>query len=316
MTDTHRAPSPPYGFDDDEATRRLLRSRPPAVCLAWAGSVLGATVVSAHALRGGRSSAVHMLKVVRCDGDVDHVVLRRYVRAEVLTDEPDIAACEGRVLRFAEHVNVPSPRLLGADPTGTESGTPALLMSRLPGRIVWDPPHQERWLRRLVEVLPHIHAAPLGDDDGLRAFAPYAQRSYEPPKWSHRPAVWARAVEVFFGPRPPDEVVFVHRDFHPGNVLWRRGTVSGVVDWQSACTGPPSADVGHCRANLLRHGIDVAERFTHLWERLTGRRYHPWADVATLVGCLDELRARPPRDPTGVETVLARAVAELGGNSR
>ena len=30
--------SPAHGFSDDEPTRRLLRSRPPRLSLAWAGA--------------------------------------------------------------------------------------------------------------------------------------------------------------------------------------------------------------------------------------------------------------------------------------
>ena len=59
--DGHR--SPPHGFCDDEETRRLLRSRPPQRALAWVGACLGGPVTSARALRGGMSSAVHLVTV-------------------------------------------------------------------------------------------------------------------------------------------------------------------------------------------------------------------------------------------------------------
>ena len=54
---------PAHGFADDESTRRLLRSRPPKAALVWAGDSLGGKVVSTHALRGGMSSAVHLLRI-------------------------------------------------------------------------------------------------------------------------------------------------------------------------------------------------------------------------------------------------------------
>jgi aminoglycoside phosphotransferase (APT) family kinase protein len=258
---------------------------------------------------------VHLLTVVRRDSaGHDHVVLRRYVQEDVVAEEPDIARREGRVLRFVENLGLPTPILLGVDPTGAASGSPALLMSRVPGKVEWSPPDLDLWLTRLAALLPSIHGARLPDPGELRAYVPYSQRSYEPPGWARLPSVWARAVEIFLGPRPPDADVFVHRDFHPGNVLWHRSQVTGVVDWQSAATGPPSVDVGHCRSNLLRYGPDVADRFTRAWESLTGSRYHPWADVVTIVGCLDELRACRPRDCATVEAFLARAVAELGAS--
>ena len=110
--------------------------------------------------------------------------------------------------------------------------------------------------------------------------------------------------------------MLLHRDFHPGNVLWRRGRVSGVVDWQGACTGPAAADVAHCRVNLLTFGTGTAERFTAFWQQAVGAAYHPWGDVVTIIGFLDDLRDGWGPERNLVEDMLARAVAELGGNSR
>ena len=72
--------SPAHGFCDDEQTRRLLRSQPPRRALAWAGARLGGPVISARALRGGMSSAVHLLTVQDDGGHRRQAVLRRYVR--------------------------------------------------------------------------------------------------------------------------------------------------------------------------------------------------------------------------------------------
>jgi hypothetical protein len=58
----------------------------------------------------------------------------------------------------------------------------------------------------------------------------------------------------------------------------------------------------------------VAERFTAMWQRRSGTRFHPWGDVVTIIGSLDGFRDEPPADPerSAVEDALARAVAELG----
>ncbi len=84
--------------------------------------------------------------------------------------------------------------------------------------------------------------------------------------------------------------------------------MTGLVDWQAACIGPASADVAHCRANLFRYGLDIADRFSAAWERLTGDRYNPWAEIATIVGFLDGLRDEPGADCFVSEQALARAV--------
>ena len=41
--------------------------------------------------------------------------------------------------------------------------------------------------------------------------------------------------------------------------------------------------------------------------------YHPWGDVVTVVGFLDDLRDDWGSERQLVEDMLARAVAELGG---
>jgi aminoglycoside phosphotransferase (APT) family kinase protein len=300
----------PHGFDDDAETRRLLRSRPPRQALDWAGSALGGTVTTARALRGGTASAVHLLTVSTGTGRSHRVVLRRYVHEDTQSGSAGREAC---ALRFAERLAVPTPELLAVDTGGDEAGVPAVLMTRLPGSVRWWPPDTERWLAGLAALLPAIHAAP-APPPVIPVFTPYRQDSYQPPAWARWPRVWDQAVEICHGPLPEGPRVFVHRDFHPGNVLWQRGTMTGVVDWAGASTGPPSADVGHCRVNLLGYGAAAIARFTRAWEALTGATYDPWADIVTIIGFLDGLRDEPP--PPGerelTEEVLAQAVTALG----
>jgi thiamine kinase-like enzyme len=128
--------------------------------------------------------------------------------------------------------------------------------------------------------------------------------------------MWELAAEISRGPAPLLPEVLVHGDFHPGNVLWRRGKVSGVVDWQAACTGPAAVDVAHCRVNLLTFGTDAAERFTALWQHAASAAYHPWADVVIIIGFLDDLRDDWGPERLLIEDILARAVAGLGGTGR
>lgn len=291
----------PYGFDEDAETRRLLRSRPPAAALAWVESVAGGRITGVRALRGGMSSAMHVVTV----GAGDRLVLRRYVRFD--PTEPDIAEREARALTFVRRLPLPTPELVAAELAGD---VPMLLMTRLPGSVRWKTSDVDGWLRGMAELLPAVHDAALPADGVIRPFATYGQSSYELPAWARQPAVWKRAMELL-RTQPPGHV-FVHRDFHPGNVLWQRNKVTGLVDWQSASIGPPSVDVGHCRVNLLSHGRDVADRFTWWWEQISGERYDPWADLSTIVGWLDGLREEPAKAGLVVEETLAAAVAELG----
>jgi len=240
------------------------------------------------------------------------LVLRCYVRPDLNEEEPDLASRESAALAVASTAALPTPELVAVDPDGEASGVPLVLMTWLPGNVVWDPRAPRPWLTRMAELLPAIHdAGPIGDDVGK--YFNYEQRSYSPPKWATNPGVWERAIELFHGPVLDTDRCFVHRDFHPGNLLWRRGRVTGVVDWQSACVGPPSVDIGHCRANVLGYAPELADWFTYLAEQAMGRPFHPWADIAALIGMLDGLRTTPPR-PAGrsaTETAIEHAVQAL-----
>jgi aminoglycoside phosphotransferase (APT) family kinase protein len=301
---------PLHGFDDDAMTRELLRSPPSQAALSWATECVGAEVAGWEVLRGGTSSAMYLLRFA--GGGHPELVLRCYVRAELNLEEPDLAAREAAALRVVGGADVPAPWLAAVDVTGDRAGVPAVLMTRLRGRVVWDPKGVTQWLRGLANALPAVHAVDVGDEPIGRYFN-YRQQSYAPPRWATNPAMWEKAVELFHGPTLEHSQRFIHRDYHPGNVLWERGRVSGLVDWQAACIGPPSVDIGHCRANFLRYAPELADVFTRHAERALGTQFHPWADVAALIGMLDGLRRTPPR-PLGrgaIDSAIEHAVVAL-----
>lgn len=301
--------SPPHGFGDDERSL-FLRRRPPARTLRWVERHLGERVTRVEARRGGSSSAIHALTV-----GGSRVILRRYVVLDVVDEEPDIIEQEVRALRVLERSAAVTPEPIVSDEAAVHADVPALVMSCLPGRVDWAPSNLESWLRRLAEALLLIHTTPWRADDGIRAFRPYKPDRWEPPPWLRDRSIWDRAVAVFEAPPADDAQVFINRDYHPGNVLFRRGKVTGVVDWQAAAIGPPSVDVSHCRGNLIgRFGLEVADRFTKIWQDVSGERYNPWAESAMAIDALGwhGTSARPPRERQDIETSIARALGELG----
>ncbi len=268
-----------YGFGLDTDLRRRLRGDPPADALRWVETQLSVRVIDARALEGGTSSAVHLLSLRTPSGLVSDVVLRRYV-LDWVADEPEIPGNEALVLRLLAGVDgVPAPRVLAADPDGSATGTPTIVMSALPGAVVWHPTDMEAWLRGLAGMLPPIHAAPVWPE--LSGWATYPPESPMPPPWTKHPRAWELAVELYEAPVPASERVFVHRDFHPGNVLWDGSRVTGIVDWVSSCAGPPEEDVAHCRVNLVQHhGQQVADRFLTQWQEVSGRGdFDPYWDL-------------------------------------
>jgi aminoglycoside phosphotransferase (APT) family kinase protein len=307
-----QGPTPPMS---DEG-RLAVRARPPDQALRWLVAALGATeVVDIKPMPGGSTCAMHRVTLQRSTPGPKVVVLRRYVLDDVLAEAPDIVAHETTALRLAATAGTPVPELLAADPQGHAAGAPTVVMSWLDGRPEWELRERRRFLAETADAMIAIAAVEVQSPEALRLIGRYRQSSYDPPRWATRPRAWERAVEIFHGPVPADDVGFVHRDFHPGNLLWSRGHLSGVVDWQSACLGPSSIDPGHCRLNMLYYDAALADELRQAWEQRSGRAFDPWADVMSIIGVLDHLRApkEPSKSRLAIEDALARAVAELGG---
>jgi aminoglycoside phosphotransferase (APT) family kinase protein len=303
-----------HGFELNPADGALLRGPVPDEALRWVTASVGgnARVLAAEALSGGTSSAVHAVFVDTGASRPRELVLRRFVRLDWLAEEPDTAAREAEALELVADLDLPTPRLVAVDPDGSVAGAPAVLMSRLRGRVEWDPRAAEEVLRALAEPLPVIHSVGVSAGGALPCYRPYPLRMRRPPAWAERPDVWERAIEVLDGESPSGERLFVHRDYHPGNVLWEDGCVSGIVDWVNASIGSAWADVGHCRVNIASElGQEAADRFLDLYRAASGRtdEYHPYWDISAAIGGLDEDADDQPSRAD--EQFLLAAVAQL-----
>ena len=150
-------------------------------------------------------------------------------------------------------------------------------------------------------LLDRVAASP-----SLSEWYPYRPEMVPPP-WTRYPRAWETALSAFHGPRPQHDRVFLHRDYHPGNILWTDGRITGVVDWVSACAGPPEEDVAHCRSNLARHhDLATADRFLQLWLSASGRAsYDPYHDLVNVVSMVDET---PDED---LDRFVAAAAAQV-----
>jgi aminoglycoside phosphotransferase (APT) family kinase protein len=191
--------------------------------------------------------------------------------------EPDSAAREARILELLAPTDLPVPRVVAVDREGTETVWPALLMTRLPGRRRFRPRVVGPWLEGMARLAARIHSAPVALDP-LPAYGPWSADDPLPlPQWWTKPEVWKAAVEVFRGPAPEEPVTFIHRDFHPGNIMWKGRRPSAIVDWLHGCRGPVAVDVAHCRLNLwLDNGRVVADA----WLEVAASSHHPYWDIA------------------------------------
>jgi aminoglycoside phosphotransferase (APT) family kinase protein len=145
-------------MDEAERAAWLMGLSPPAATLAWLVDALDASsVVEVSQMRGGSTAAMHRVTIIdRHDHERD-VVLRRYVRPEILAETPDVAEVEARALQLAERLPVPTPALLALDPTGARADVPALAMTMLEGRPVWETRWRAKWVSQAVDAMIALH---------------------------------------------------------------------------------------------------------------------------------------------------------------
>ena len=234
---------------------------------AWVAKQLpeGRTVGKSAFLTGGWSAQMRRLTL----DDGTELALRTFVKPFFRRHAPGLLAREAEILcLLAEQEGVPAAELIGVDATGEHCDHPSLLMSVLPGRVRVDEEELDARVDLLAGQLARIHRT-------VPRERPRTYQAWTSP--SAVPAGWERAVDVIRRDPPPYDGCFLHRDFHPGNVLFTGSgaglRVSGVVDWVETSWGPADLDVAHCSTALaLLHGPEYGLGFRERYEARGGRR--------------------------------------------
>jgi aminoglycoside phosphotransferase (APT) family kinase protein len=269
---------------------------------------------------GGLTSMVHELSVER------NRLRERYVLRWWVPDSEweqwihRSVSLETAVLTKLEGTDIPAPHVVGSTSDAALAG-PAILMTRLPGKVHLMPRDRERWLRQMAQMLARIHALAID----VKPFESWLDRSQlSPPSDASRPHVWTEAIALLAEERAPPPTCFLHRDYQHFNLLWARERLTGVVDWSEASVGPREVDVGHCRLNLaVLFSADVADRFREMYEAESGHRVDAWWDVHALLSYGSswkqflplQIDGRAPLDVDGMtgrlEEVLDRSLRRL-----
>ncbi|MFI5944844.1 aminoglycoside phosphotransferase family protein [Streptomyces uncialis] len=244
-------------------------TRPAPAALDWVASVVGAPVTGADALREG--SGPWRLRLAG-GGSARAVVLRTggpggEVRERFATE---VAALEAAAER-----GVAAPRVIAYDLDGTAAGRPALLTSVVPGSSRVPAAADPARMRALGAAAAALHSLPMTPRAALpRRSRPLADVDFGALRRPHGPSpLWRRATEAFARAAVPDEAgVLVHGDLWQGNTMWDGGTLTGIVDWDSAGVGHPGVDLGSLRCDAaLYFGERAADEVLSGWCEASGR---------------------------------------------
>ncbi|MES9509076.1 aminoglycoside phosphotransferase family protein [Streptomyces sp. NPDC000609] len=249
-----------------------------AATRAWVEKHLapGERITGSERLRGGWSSRMRRLEISGPRGGRS-LVLRSFVKPFYVRHAPGLLTREADILGLLGGTGVPAARCVAVDAGGEHCDHPSLLMTLLPGRVeVGDAGAQERILL-LARQLADIHRVRVTDATRPRDYEAWtAPDRVRVPEGTGRPLLWRRAVDMLRREPPAYAPQFLHRDFHPGNVLFTgEGAglrIGGVVDWVETSWGPADLDVAHCSTALaLLHGVPAGMGFAGRYEGAGGR---------------------------------------------
>jgi aminoglycoside phosphotransferase (APT) family kinase protein len=251
----------------------------PASTRTWVQSVLGADacIIDVQRLVGGWSSEMRRLQV-RSDAGSRSLVLRSFTKPFFIRHAEGLLNREAAILKLLEPSSIPVATVLAVDAAGLQCASPSLLRTHLPGAIQLQDEGVAARTELLAELLVKIHRLPVAEAARPRAYQVWTSPDrVRLPQDSACPELWMEALDVFRRPAPTYEGCFLHRDFHPGNVLFDQDDrsqlrVSGVVDWVETSWGPADLDVAHCSTALaLLHGAEVGLHFGELYGAAGGR---------------------------------------------
>ncbi|MFD8145056.1 phosphotransferase family protein [Streptomyces sp. NPDC059708] len=277
-----------------------------AATRAWVEELLpdGERVEAATALQGGWTSRMRRLELAGAQAGPRSLVLRSFVQPFYRRHAEGLLTREAAVLTLLGATDVPAASLVALDPTARHCDHPSLLMSLLPGSVRVDPREAGPRAGLLARQLLAVHRLEVPAGQRPRAYQAWTSADgVTPPGRTGRPELWRRAADVIRREPPRHRGCFLHRDFHPGNVLFEGAgadlRISGVVDWVETSWGPADLDVAHCStAHALLYGVpagmDFADRYAAAGGSLADGADHLYWRL------LDALAFAPDAEKVGV----------------
>ena len=195
----------------------------------------------------------------------------RRVAAKLYREGDGTAPLEWSRLEFAQRIAAPVPKPIAADLEAVWFGRPAVVMSWLPGRPDVIPKNADSWVAALAHTLARLHETPSHGAEGA-LLRPRRTETWQPAGEERNPLTEAAVSAVTARlPSLSPELVVTHGDFHPGNILWHRGRITGVVDWSAARLDARYSELAYCRADVcLLLGPDVADRLAAAYSDIVG----------------------------------------------
>ncbi len=195
-------------------------------------------------LRGGIDATTHVIAI----GE-KRLVLKRYPQGAAVLPEWEATT-------LAYQAGIPAAEPIAVDVDGDWFDSPAIAMSLLPGAPLLQPNDRRTYADQVATSLAAVHdlstgslPSPLRRPHRIDVLDPAAT-----PRTGHlAPSTVERVAAVLTKARDAlaaEDRVLTHGDFHPGNLLWSRDRLTGIVDWSGTRPGPLQWELAYFRVEL------------------------------------------------------------------
>ena len=217
---------------------------------------------SSRILEGGVSSEVYLIAVESKKGE-EKIVLR----TEGGPPAENSIKTEYLLLEKLHQTKVPCAKPIHLDHSKEILDKDFMLMTYLEGTIEIPKIKNFGFLNKMVGILKKIHnvdtkilpTLPCRFDPtyDLFEFLPNARINKE-----------LKAILKGYDTSYSGKPVLLHGDFWPGNILWTKDEISGVLDWEYAAIGDPVSDLAVASLELkYDYGKRGVDRFLDLYSK-------------------------------------------------
>jgi aminoglycoside phosphotransferase (APT) family kinase protein len=225
-------------------------------------------LVRIWSLAGGISAEMIVLEIDDGSGRMRRVIVRRS-GPSALKQNPNIVKNEHDLLVVLKQNGLPVPEPLHLDLSTRILPAPYLVLEYIDGQIDYAPTSLHDCMHQLAGQLVKIHTLNIAGQDFT--FLPQQSQitssrlGIRPGKLNHElhEGIIRETLEAAWPFAERNPAALLHGDYWPGNVLWRSGTLTGVVDWEDASLGDPLYDLAIARLDLLYiFGLEAMTAFT------------------------------------------------------
>lgn len=222
-------------------------------------------------LSGGVSAQITAVSIQHLNDRIQKLVVRQHGETNRARN-PHIATDEFRLLQIVQSAGIAVPTPYFCDETGEFLQTPCIIMEYVEGETEFNPANLTAFTHQLATCLSTIHRI----SSSQLSFLPKQTTLYEPVERPSLKTDWVVGESWLWGILQTNcpllqhnPAVLLHGDFWPGNILWKEGQITAVIDWEDAMVGDPLADLANTRLEVLwAFGLEAMHSFTHHYQSL------------------------------------------------